>query len=271
VRLTQVFGNLLLNAAKYTNPGGHIQVLVRREGDRAVVSVRDNGIGIPTAQLASVFDLFTQVDRSQRRTQGGLGIGLTLVRSLVAMHGGRVEARSEGPGTGSEFVVELPALATAEAPDDHAAATPGSLPARRVLVVDDNSDAGDTLGALLTALGATVSVVRSGRAALDALPAFNPDAVLLDIGMPEMNGFDLARHIRASEHHARILLIALTGWGQEQDLRRSREAGIDHHLVKPPNIDQLRALLTSGWSEASRRDSQESALEQREGSAASPD
>jgi two-component system, sensor histidine kinase len=252
VRLTQVFANLLTNAAKYTNAGGHIWLTVRKEGDRAVISVRDDGIGLLPAQLASVFDMFTQVDRSNRRTQGGLGIGLTLVRSLVTMHGGRVEARSQGLGAGSEFVVNLPILIGRRARPDRTEAPP-TLPPRRILVVDDNRDAAETLGDLLAALGATVSVVNSGDAALEILESFNPDTVLLDIGMPEMDGYEVSRRIRATPSHGDALLIALTGWGQEHDLRRSRGAGFDHHLVKPPDIEKLRDLLTAGWSESRQR------------------
>ena len=250
VRLTQVLANLLTNAAKYTNTGGHIWIRVRKEGDRVIVSVRDNGIGIAADQLASVFDMFTQVDRSSRRAQGGLGIGLTLVRSLVAMHGGRVEARSEGLGSGSEFVVELPVLAGAwrVRPSDESK-TVKKLPRRRILVVDDNCDAAESLGELLSLLGATVCVVHSGREALDTLDSFAPDSVLLDIGMPDMDGYEVARKIRSTAHHGDVLLIALTGWGQEHDQRRSLGAGFDHHVVKPPDIDKLRDLLTTGWSE----------------------
>ena len=246
VRLTQVFANLLTNAAKYTNSGGHIWLTVRRAGDRAIVSVRDNGIGMPPAQIASVFDMFTQIDRSNRRTQGGLGIGLTLVRSLVTMHGGRVEARSAGLGAGSEFVVELPLLVGRRAKVD-SKEPPRKFPPRRILVVDDNCDAAETLGDLLAALGATVAIAQSGRAALDLLGSFNPDAVLLDIGMPDMDGYEVSRRIRATAQHGDVLLIALTGWGQEHDTRRSRAAGFDHHLVKPPDIAKLHDLLTSDW------------------------
>ncbi len=251
VRLTQVLANLLTNAAKYTNAGGHIWIQVRKEGDRAIVSVRDNGIGIAADQLASVFDMFTQVDRSSRRAQGGLGIGLTLVRSLVALHGGRVEARSEGLGSGSEFVVELPMVAVAGRilPSDESK-TVGQLPRRRILVVDDNRDAAESLGELLSALGAIVRVVHSGREALETLDSFAPDSVLLDIGMPDMDGYEVARKIRSTAEHGDVLLIALTGWGQEHDQRRSLAAGFDHHVVKPPDIDKLRDLLTMDWSDA---------------------
>jgi CheY-like chemotaxis protein/anti-sigma regulatory factor (Ser/Thr protein kinase) len=251
VRLTQVLANLLTNAAKYTNAGGHIWIEVRKNGDRAIVSVRDNGIGIAADQLASVFDMFTQVDRSSRRAQGGLGIGLTLVRSLVAQHGGRVEARSEGLGSGSEFVVELPVVAVAGRvlPSDESK-TARTLPRRRILVVDDNCDAAESLGELLSALGATVCVVHRGREALDTLDSFAPDSVLLDIGMPDMDGYEVARKIRSTAEHGDVLLIALTGWGQEHDQRRALAAGFDHHVVKPPDIDKLRDLLTTGWSDA---------------------
>jgi signal transduction histidine kinase/CheY-like chemotaxis protein len=196
VRLTQVFANLLTNAAKYTNAGGQIWINVRRHADTAIISFRDNGIGIASDQLASVFDMFTQVDRSNRRAQGGLGIGLTLVRSLVLMHGGRVEARSAGLGCGSEFVVELPVVADRAAKSVPAA--PKRFPQRRILIVDDNKDAAETLGELLNALGATIAVVDSGSAALATLETFDPDAVLLDIGMPEMDGYEVARRIRST-------------------------------------------------------------------------
>jgi CheY-like chemotaxis protein/two-component sensor histidine kinase len=252
VRLTQVFSNLLTNAAKYTDAGGQIGIRVRRQDNRAIVTVRDNGIGIAPEQLSAVFDMFTQVDRSNRRAQGGLGIGLTLVKSLVAMHDGRVEARSEGLGKGSEFVLELPIL------DRRSAGPPGApplkpFPKRRILVVDDNTDAAETLGELLTALGAIVSVAHSGRAALAELDRFDPDSVVLDIGMPGMDGYEVAERIRASADHHDVLIIALTGWGQEHDQRRSAAAGIDHHVVKPPDIDKLRQLFLADPSPTGRR------------------
>ena len=186
--------------------------------------------------------MFMQVDRSDRRAQGGLGIGLTLVRTLVEMHGGRVEAHSDGPGTGSEFVVWLPVLEDALA-EPQATTAPREMPARRVMIVDDNRDAAEMLGALLEALGAIVQVVYSGRAALDMLDRFDPDAVLLDIGMPEMDGYEVARRLRAQPDRADTLLIALTGWGQDQDQENAKAAGFNHHLVKPPDIDRLRELL----------------------------
>jgi signal transduction histidine kinase/CheY-like chemotaxis protein len=244
VRLTQVFANLLTNAAKYTDAGGRIEVIAKRHNGHAVVTVRDNGIGIPASHLSSVFDMFTQVDRSNRRAQGGLGIGLTLVRSLVELHGGRVEARSEGAGKGSEFIVELPSIARCRV-EAGSSVELSKFPSRRILVVDDNRDAAETLGALLEVLGATVAVENSGPAALGRLTQFTPDAVLLDLGMPEMDGYEVARQVRAMPEHAGTLLIALTGWGQDQDVRHSRAAGFDHHLVKPPDIEKLRELLAS--------------------------
>ncbi len=246
VRLTQVFANLLTNAAKYTNSGGKIWLTVTRARDTARVSVRDNGIGIPPDQLESVFDMFMQVDRSDRRAQGGLGIGLTLVRTLVGMHGGRVYARSAGPGTGSEFVVELPVLTSAVA----FGASQGRMaafPARRLLIVDDNRDAAETLAALLTALGVTVAVANNGHEALEEVAAFAPDAVVLDIGMPGMDGYEVARRMRATRGPDDLTLIALTGWGQDADVRLARAAGFDHHLVKPPDLDRLREVLSERW------------------------
>jgi signal transduction histidine kinase/ActR/RegA family two-component response regulator len=243
VRLTQVFANLITNAAKYTNTGGKIWVTLSREGDRAVVSVKDNGIGIPPAHLRSVFDMFMQVDRSGRRAQGGLGIGLTLVRSLVEMHGGRVEARSEGPGTGSEFIVSLPTVSDSVLPIDRPEVS-GPLPPRRILLVDDNQDALETLASLLAALGAIVETASSGQEALVKIDQVRPDTVLLDIGMPELDGYEVARQIRSNPRHAGALLIALTGWGQDQDFALSSAAGFDHHLVKPLDIGQLRTILT---------------------------
>jgi signal transduction histidine kinase/CheY-like chemotaxis protein len=243
VRLTQVFANLLNNAAKYTNHGGRIRVTTRHEGGNAVVSIKDNGIGIAPALLSQVFDMFMQVDRSTRRSQGGLGIGLTLVRSLVGMHGGTVEARSDGPGLGSEFIVRLPLLINTQvSPADSRRMEP--LPARRILIVDDSRDGGESLAMLLRVLGAEVALAHSGRDALECVETFKPDVVLLDIGMPGMDGYEVARRIRSNPAHRHISLIALTGWGQDEDRRRSVAAGFNHHLVKPADIDQLRQLLT---------------------------
>jgi two-component system, sensor histidine kinase len=242
VRLTQVFANLLNNAAKYTDPGGRIEVEVHHTDHTAFVSVRDNGIGIDREHLASVFDMFTQVSRSDRRTQGGLGIGLTLVRSLVALHGGAVTASSEGRGRGSTFEVRLP-LVVVEAASPHGDGHHKGFAGRRVLVVDDNQDATETLQTLLESLGATVAAAGSGREALAQFERFEPDAVLLDIGMPGMDGYEVARRIRAMPSGNGTPLIALTGWGQQEDVRRCFEAGFDHHLVKPLDVDKLWEII----------------------------
>jgi CheY-like chemotaxis protein len=242
VRLTQVFANLLNNAAKYTDPGGSIDLTVRHAGDTAFVSVRDSGIGIEREHLSSVFDMFTQVSRSDRRTQGGLGIGLTLVRSLVALHGGSVTATSEGRGRGSTFEVRLP-LVKAEARAEHARDARKGFGGRRVLVVDDNQDATETLQTLLESLGATVAAAGNGRDALAQFERFEPDVVLLDIGMPGMDGYEVARRIRALPVGGATPLIAVTGWGQQEDVRRCFEAGFDHHLVKPLDVNRLWEII----------------------------
>ena len=243
VRLTQVFANLLNNAAKYTNHGGLITIASRREDGTAVISVRDNGIGISPNLLAQVFDMFMQVDRSTRRSQGGLGIGLTLVKSLVAMHGGSVEARSEGPGLGSEFIVRLPLLEESSLPAEVTRRI-APLPQRRILIVDDSRDGGESLAMLLRVLGAEVALAHSGRQALECVTSFQPDVVLLDIGMPGMDGYEVARRIRSNPANRRMQLIALTGCGQDEDRQRSAAAGFNHHLVKPADVDQLRQLLS---------------------------
>jgi CheY-like chemotaxis protein len=248
VRLAQVLGNLLNNACKFTEPPGRIRLTAARDGDDVVIRVEDAGVGIPRDKLESVFELFTQVNTTLERAHGGLGIGLTLVRRLVKMHGGAVTAHSDGPGRGSQFVVRLP-VATSVNGKPTAAGPAASdderfrTILRRILVVDDNRDAAESLGVLLEHLGASVTVVHDGPAALAALEAHRPTAVLLDIGMPGMDGYEVARRMRARPGGAALLLIALTGWGQAQDQALSRQAGFDHHLVKPADIEQLQALL----------------------------
>jgi signal transduction histidine kinase len=245
VRLTQVLTNLVNNAAKYTDRsadgGGRIELLARREGTALALRVRDNGRGIPAAQLPHVFDMFAQPHLGDRGDGDGLGIGLAIVRKLVEMHGGTVEAHSAGPGCGSEFVVRLPLLHDM-APDGEAGTMCTALSGHRVLVVDDNADAADTLALLLDTHGARARAVYGGPAALAALPGFAPSVVLLDLGMPEMDGFDVARAIRA-EGHAHVRIVALTGWGQRADRERTRAAGFDHHLTKPVDLAALAAWL----------------------------
>lgn len=248
VRLTQVIANLLTNAAKYTNPGGRIRVSLGKREDRAQISVRDNGIGIDRADLSSIFEIFTQVGRSNRLSQGGLGIGLALVRSLVGLHGGRVEARSEGLGSGSEFLVDLPLAKNVSVVEKAAAPLP-QMPRRRILIAEDNRDAAEMLGALLEELGATVMIVHDGRSALNALSGYQPDTVLLDIGMPGMDGYEVARRIRANPAHSGLLLIAVTGWGQERDRHLSRNDGFDHHMLKPLDVEKLWELIDARFSE----------------------
>ena len=207
---------------------GQIWLSVRRDHDSVSISVRDNGIGIPSGLQSQIFEMFAQVDRDARRSQGGLGIGLTLVRSLAEMHGGSVEAHSAGEGQGSEFVVKLPTVAQPIAEPVSPAAAPSSksvLSPQRVLVVDDNRDAATTLGMLLKYLGAEVQVVHDGPAALAAVEEFRPSTVLLDLGMPKMDGYEVARRIREHAKFDEVVLIALTGWGQEEERRRTREAG----------------------------------------------
>jgi CheY-like chemotaxis protein len=249
VRLTQVFGNLIHNACKYTKPGGWIRVRAERRGEEAWVMVEDSGVGIPTDQLHSIFDMFAQADGSPGRSQGGLGIGLTLVKRLVQMHGGTVEARSAGPGQGSTFTVRLP-IASAPSEAHAVAATPSATataPAtgRRVLVVDDNVDAASVLTLLLKMNGYESHMAHDGTSALESLDRLHPDVVLLDIGLPALNGYEVCRRVRERPSGRAAIVLALTGWGQEEDRRLSREAGFDGHLVKPVDFNALVTLMDS--------------------------
>jgi signal transduction histidine kinase/integral membrane sensor domain MASE1/CheY-like chemotaxis protein len=247
MRLEQVVSNLLQNACKYTKPGGCIWLELERVNDEVVLRVRDTGIGIDPEILPHVFDLFRQADRSLDRSGGGLGIGLTLVRRLVELHGGMVSARSEGAGRGSEFVVRLPAPAPGPAAvvpaGDGAAAAAIRPSGRRILVVEDNADVAETLALLLREWGHQTLVAHDGHAALEAADRHRPDVVLLDIGLPGMDGYEVARRLRQEYGLSSALLIAVTGYGQEEDRRRSREASIDHHLVKPVDPALLARLL----------------------------
>jgi PAS domain S-box-containing protein len=248
VRLAQVFANLLNNAAKYTDPGGRIELIARQEGTQAVVRFRDNGAGIAPKMLSEVFEPFVQADRSASRSQGGMGIGLALVRSLVMLHGGSVEAQSAGHGRGSEFVVRLPlreGAAAALPADVEPVALADGRPPPRVLVVDDNRDAADSLANLLGSLGAEVRIAYDGHAALAAVAEHPPHIVLLDLGMPGMDGFEVARRLADRPQRGEFRLVALTGWGQQTDRERTRKAGFDDHLVKPLQLPLLRALLVA--------------------------
>ena len=248
-RLSQVISNLLTNACKFMDKEGSIRLVVREEGSEAVISVRDEGIGISAAQLPHIFDLFVQGDISLERTTSGLGIGLTLVKSLVELHGGRVEARSDGPGRGSEFVFRLPGLL--ESGLAHAVASPdaaGEGRGQRVLVVDDNRDSAESLAMMLELSGFTVHKAHDGLDAVNVAARLRPDVILLDIGLPSLNGYDVCRRIRQQPEAGEALIVALTGWGQEEDKRRSREAGFDSHLVKPVNLQVLVTLINSRLS-----------------------
>jgi signal transduction histidine kinase len=242
-RLAQVVSNLLNNAAKYTPPGGAIVLRVLREDEQAVLSVSDTGVGIPTEAIAKVFEMFAQVPSSAGRPQGGLGIGLSLVQSLVALHGGSVAAASGGAGQGSTFTVRLPLADAVQhaAPEAIQPAKPaGQL---RVLVVDDNRDAAESLGVLLEMEGHAARIAHTGHEALAAAPDFAPDIVFLDIGLPDLSGYEVARQLRNTPAGEQALLVALTGWGTEEDRQRTRDAGFDRHLTKPAEITAVEELL----------------------------
>ena len=248
-RLMQVISNLLNNAARYTPAGGRIELEAARIENEAVIRVRDNGIGIPAEMLSRVFEMFAQVDASVQRAQGGLGIGLTIVQRMVELHGGRVEARSPGPNQGSEFVVYLPLAAAADTGTRAAnvsqtpAAHQAPQAALQILIADDNADAARSLATLLEILGHHVRVASDGAQALGAFLDQRPDLAILDIGMPGLTGYEVAREIRRSAGNRDVLLAALTGWGQHEDRRRSEESGFNFHLVKPVELDQLNGIL----------------------------
>ncbi len=245
VRLAQVVSNLLNNAAKYTENGGRIQLSVERRDQEAVIVVRDSGIGIAAEHLPRIFEMFSQLVPSLERSQGGLGVGLSLVKGLVELHGGRVEARSEGVGKGSEFLIRLPLAAKA--------ATRGMKPSngekqpegtrRRILVVDDNRDSADSMATMLQLMGHDTQMAHDGLQAVQAAGEFRPDVVLLDIGLPVINGYEAARRIREQQWGKNMFVVALTGWGQEEDKRRALEAGFDLHLTKPIGSGDLEELL----------------------------
>jgi len=242
----QVFANLLSNAAKYTDPGGEIWVSARGDRERIRVSVRDTGVGISSEVLPRIFDLFIQGEHAPRQPRASLGIGLTIVRHLVEMHGGTVVARSAGLRRGSEFVVTLPVLPSQPSNLDYVetiTSRRGQLDGQQMLVVDDSKDGADSLVLILEMLGAEVRVAYDGPSALEVLNDFRPSIMLLDIGLPGMDGYELARRVRQRPGGADAMLIALTGWGQVEDRERSAKAGFDRHLVKPLEIEDLLRVL----------------------------
>jgi two-component system CheB/CheR fusion protein len=248
IRFEQVVSNLLVNAAKYTEPGGRIAVTLECEADNALIRVVDNGVGISPELLPYIFDLFVQAERSLDRKQGGLGLGLTLVRRLVELQGGTVDAKSQGLKKGSEFIVRLPIISrTALAVPLASTVAPKKAPCAgcRILVVDDNVDAAKTTQMLLELRGHEIQTSMDGLSAIKAAQIFKPEVILLDIGLPGMDGHEVARRLRQLPETKNVLLIALSGYGQTEDLRKSKEAGFDHHLVKPADIDQLLALMGS--------------------------
>jgi CheY-like chemotaxis protein len=246
IRLSQIISNLLNNAAKYTEKGGHIWLTAEQQGGKVVISVRDTGMGIAAEHLPHIFEMFSQAVPALERSQGGPGVGLALARGLVELHGGTIEARSTGMGKGSEFIVRLPtAEASVPLPQQPVAsqAKPNSGPIYRILVADDNKDAADSLAMVLRLMGHNVQTALDGVEAVQSAATFRPDLVVLDIGMPKMNGYEAAQYIREQSWGKKTVLIALTGWGQEEDKKRASEAGFQYHLTKPVEPADLEKLL----------------------------
>jgi CheY-like chemotaxis protein len=243
-RLTQLLSNLLNNAARYTPPGGRISIRARRENGHAIISVRDTGRGIEPQVIERIFDMFVQGRSPLERIGGGLGIGLALARRIAELHGGTLEAKSEGENKGSEFTVHLPLSREAEGPTQAKNPEPaqGTVP-RRVLVVDDNVDAAATLDLLLRSLGHETRVAHDGMKALEIAHQFRPEVILLDIGMPGLDGYEVARRLRAMNHGTSFRIVAVTGWGQDADRSKAKEAGFDLHLVKPVDLGVLSKVL----------------------------
>jgi CheY-like chemotaxis protein len=245
MRLAQVFGNLLNNSCKYTKPGGRIWVTAERMNGEVQVTIRDTGVGIPSDMLPKVFDLFTQVHRSRELSEGGLGIGLSLVKWLVEKHDGSVTARSDGPGAGSEFVVRLPLVAADAKTEPRVGRMPGTTPgtAQKILIVDDNQDNAESLNLLLRLSGNDTQTAGDGVEAVEKAEEFLPDVILLDIGLPRMNGYETCRTIRQKPWGKDVIMVALTGWGQDEDRRKAKEAGFNGHMVKPVNHEDLLETL----------------------------
>jgi CheY-like chemotaxis protein len=252
LRLSQVLSNLLMNAAKYSDAGSQIVLVCTVHDEMLSLLVKDNGIGIAPESISGIFEMFSQVDGQTGRSDGGLGIGLALVRGLTELHGGSVTARSSGLGHGSEFIVRLP-IAPRSSTASYGEAAPATqhLARQRVLIADDNRDAADSLGILLEMAGHEVRIAHLGQEALALAQAFRPNIALLDIGMPDLSGYEVAAALRRQPWAKTLQLIALTGWGQEEDRRRAREAGFDHHLIKPIDPEHLERLFAGRFSERS--------------------
>ena len=248
IRMAQVFSNLLNNAAKYSEEGGHIALTAEMQGEEVLVRVTDRGIGIPAEHLPRIFEMFAQVDTTFDRSQGGLGIGLSLVKGLVGMHGGRIDAHSDGPGKGSEFVVRLPVVITQPSPGLHPAnddrEEAPSAAKCRILIVDDNSLSSKSTAMLLRLMGHEIATAFNGFEGIEVAGTFRPDVILLDIGLPKLDGYEVAQRIREQPWGKGTLLIAVTGYGQEEDRRRSLQAGFDYHMIKPVNLAELEKTLT---------------------------
>jgi CheY-like chemotaxis protein len=262
VRLSQVLSNLLTNAAKYTDPGGRITLSARVEDDRLLISVKDTGVGVAADAIPSLFEMFGQIKASLDRSEGGLGIGLSLANQLILLHGGRLSVESPGEGQGSEFMVELPGAVIEREVSDAEIETVEARAinaARLILIVDDNADAATTLGMLLELSGNDVLIARSGPQALELMQQHSPSVVILDIGLPGMDGYQVARALRARPQGNGLLLIALTGWGDADDKKRAIEAGFDYHFAKPVGMEELEAVISShGESTAIKNNSTES-------------
>jgi CheY-like chemotaxis protein/two-component sensor histidine kinase len=243
LRLAQVLSNLLTNAAKYTDPEGEIRLRATCSAETVTFSVADNGIGIPADALQKVFMMFSQVKSTQDRSEGGLGIGLALAQGLIHLHRGTLEVHSEGKGLGSEFTVKLPRRTLSVATGEPASVTSAPQVSKRVLIADDNKDAADSLAMLLRMDGHDITVVHDGRQAMATIESFRPEIALLDIGMPGLNGYEVARHVRQGSLGTTITLIAVTGWGQASDKARALAAGFNHHLTKPVEPDALVRML----------------------------
>ena len=252
-RLAQVFSNLLINAAKYTRESGTITLAAETRDDDVLVRVVDTGVGLGAEQLPQIFEMFGQLASALDRSQGGLGIGLSLARRLVELHGGTIAAHSDGPGHGSEFSVRLPHAPAAAAKPAPARAAPAGGPSWRILVADDLADSAESLALLLETMGHSVRVAYDGEEALEIGASFRPDVALLDLGMPKINGYETCRRLRATPWGRDVTLVAQTGWGQSEDRRRTQAAGFDHHVVKPVDVDRLMAWLRASRAEPSAR------------------